>query len=430
MSNDATQVSSNPHILEQAVTGYRALSRSLQVFLIVDLTLLAVAGVIEAICRYLLHLGHPYNSPLLWEYFPDIVNNRPRFQYFHTLQFFTDKTDQICMYPAPVAVLYRLIYLFRPYDLAVFLSFAVLCFLVATFLFWRSLLLCGLDKRAAITLLSIALLSSYPLWYELKQANMEIVVWLLVTTGIWCFLSGRGGLAATCIGVAGAMKIFPFVYLGLFLARRQYRHLVVSLIVAVAVTIPALWLVYPHIPDSWRLTNEAVTQFRSIATLHIRLETGSDHSIFALIKRAFHLAHLSVSLSSALTAYLATAAFGGLALYFFFIRKTPVINQVLCLCIASIVLPPTSFDYTLMHLYVPWALLVLFAVRAESARRNVAGLTAAFVCFAILFVPETEFIFHAATFGGQIKCCVLIALLVIALRYPFDSKLPGAIQSA
>ena len=75
------------------------------------------------------------------------------------------------------------------------------------------------------------------------------------------------------------------------------------------------------------------------------------------------------------------------ASHFLRIRHLPVINQVLCLCIAFILLPPVSYDYTLLHLYVPWGLLVMFAQEQQILRREVPGLTAAFVCLGILMAP-------------------------------------------
>jgi hypothetical protein len=408
-------------LLQPVIARFRSLPPTLQTFLAVDFTLLSFATTCEVICGYWLHLGHPYNSPLLWQYFPDIVNLRPRFEHFHTLRFFTDKVDLPYMYPAPVAVFYRLAYYFRPYDLGVFLAFTVLCAVVATVLYGRALITRGIEKQTVVGLLSYVFLTSYPLWYELKQANMEIIVWCIIASGVSLFLAGKSNLAAIFFGIAGAMKLFPFVYIGLFIARRQYRQIALLVAVSVLVTIPALWLIYPHIPESWRLTNAAVAQFGPLESLQIHDETGSDHSIFALIKYGVFLS-MNPLTPRLLSGYLVTASVVGTALYFLVIRRLPVINQILCLCVASISFTPTSFDYTLMNLYIPWAVLVLYALRPENARRQVPGLSAAFVCLAILFVPETEIIFIAHTFGGQFKCLVLIALLLTALTHPFDTE--------
>lgn len=401
---------------------YQQWPREIRVFVGVALVLLVGALSIEVVCRWGFHMLFPYKTPLLFEFFPDIVNLRGRFTHFGTLEFFTEQKDPPCMYPAPILVLYRFFYLFIPHDLGVFLGFVLVSFLVATILLGRALIRRGMPVRATVALLIFSYVTAYPLWFELKQANMEICVWVVLALGSWCFFHGRGYSAAACFGIAGAMKIFPFLYLGLLLGRRQYKQFFFAFGVAVLVTLPALWIVYPNLAVSWRMTNESVGHFRQLVMLHRFPQSGFDHSLFALLKRVMQPLPAPKTLDRVLTGYMAAAALGGLVCYFGWIRKLPVINQVLCLCIASIVLPPTSFDYTLMHLYIPWGLLAMYAVTMARSGKQVAGLTASFVCFAILFVPETEFILRKYTFGGQIKAVTLICLFVIGLRYPFSSE--------
>jgi hypothetical protein len=396
------------------------LSKPLLLFLGIDVALLALAGFTESLCRFVFHLGPPFISPLLKEHFPDLLTLHSRFQYFHTLQFFTDTKDARCMYPAPVAVCYKMVFLFRPHDLGLFLSFVVLSFVIAAVLFGRSLIRQGLGSPATVLLLGYVLLTSFPLWFELKQANMEIFSWIFLCIGLFSFLRERGYTAAACFGIAGALKIIPFLYLGLFLARRQYRLIFFALLVAAAVTLPSLWLVYPHISESLRLTNLAISKFRSVVTLRNYPQTTFDHSLFGLIKEISFRFVSPDQLSEMLTAYSAISLFSFLVLYFTRIQRLPLINQVLCLCVATLILPPTSFDYTLLSLYLPWALLVLFAVQQGRKHETVPGLSAAMVCFAMLFVPETEMILYHHSFAGQFKALVLIALFYIGVSYPFQ----------
>ena len=222
----------------------------------------------------------------------------------------------------------------------------------------------------------------------------------------------------------GAMKIFPFLYLGLFLARRQYRKIAAALLASIVVTIPCLWLVYPHIAESWRFTNASVANFRTLVTLRVYPQMSFDHSLFGLFKTFFYYKLTLQQLNSALGLYLGLAVVGVLIVYFLRIRKLPVVNQILCLCVGTILLPPTSFDYTLLHLYTPLCLLVMLALHSQRERREVPGLTAAFVCFAILLVPETEMIVHGYSYGGQIKAVTLMGSLLIGLRYPFPFVWP------
>jgi hypothetical protein len=380
--------------------------------------LLLAALVIEGVCRYLFHAGWPYRSPFLNEYFPDIYNLVPRFHHFHTLEFFTDTVDLPCMYPAPVAACYRLLFYTTPHEVAVLLTFVLLCFVIAAVLLGRALVRQGLPLRTTTAFLIFCLLTSYPMWFEMKQANQEIVSWLFLVLGLWCFITERSYSAAVFLGIAGSLKITPFFYLGLFFARRQYRQLVVALLAAAAVTIPSLWWEYPHILTSWRLTRAAIAQFPVWESLRLLPETGFDHSIFGLTKQViFH--HVNANtLASVLATYSAVSLVAFVVLYFGWIRRLLMINQVLCLCLATLLLPPTSFDYTLMSLYAPWTLLVLLAVRRRDT--ETPGLVPAMICFAILFTPETEFIRHQISLGGQIKAITMIALFIVALRYPFE----------
>ena len=392
----------------------------LRVFVGVAASLLAVAATAKAVCRYVLHYGYPYRSPLLDDRFPDLTTLLPRFQHLHTLQFFTDSWDQPFMYPAPVAACYRAFFIFAPHESRVFVCFVSFCAAFAALLFCRNLVRHGLGRPASVFLVIFALLTSYPLWYEIRQANMEIFSWLFMAVGLWAFMRERGYSAAACFGIAGALKILPFAYLGLFLTRRHYRLIPVALLSAAAVTLPSLWLVYPHLADSWRLTNLAVSKFRTNVTLGtFAPQIGSDHSAFGLLKK-FAYRHTSTHhLNVLITVYSATAVVLMLVLFFGWIRKLPVINQVLCLCVATALLPPTSFDYTFMALYFPWALLVVFAVLQDKKGQVSPGLVPAMVCFAILFVPETEIIYHYISVGGQIKAITLVALLYIGLHYRF-----------
>ncbi len=403
-----------------ATASFTALPRPLKIFLGMDLGLLAIAVACEVFCRFVLKLAYPYRFPLLNEHFLDLLNEYPRFQHFRTLLFFTDATDPLCMYPAPVLVIYRFFFLFVPHQLIVFLSFIALSFLVATVLLGRALIHSGLGVMTTWLFLGIMLLTSYPLWFEIRQSNMEITSWVFVSLGVLFYLRSKDYSAATCFGIAGALKIFPFLYLGLLLSHRKYRQIVAGALAAIAVSLPSLWLVYPNIVESWKLTNEQIAKFRyRVMLVRSNPQNSFDHSIFGLFKALFHPLPPKPVMDHLLTLYLATAVVFVLVIYFLRIRLLPVANQILCFCVLSILLPPTSFDYTLMHLYAPWAILALITVQAARQGTYPKGLLAAFTCFAILFAPETEVIFHHWSYGGQIKAVTLIVLFVIALRFPF-----------
>ncbi len=357
----------------------------------------------------------PHTDP-----FRDFYLYQPRYRFFHTTNFFHFPGPDY-LYPAPVATLYRFFYFF-PHPTRVFLGALCATFLVATILFARALLQRNLSVVGVLQLILGTLLCAYPLAFEFEQANMEWIIWLLVVTGVWAFLHHHGYSAAVCFGIVGALKLYPFIFIALFLPRRQYRQFALAFAVAALVTLAGLWLVDPDIRASWAGTQHGIARFSEVYIVEYR-ELRFDHSLFALVKflgtlRGRRIA--VVNLQWGLARYLPIAGLAGFVVWLLRIRHLPLINQVLCLTIATILLPPISYDYTLLHLYIPWALLVLYTL--EMQHRFPRGLTAAFCSFAVLLAPETEFIWNGQSFGGQIKAVILLVLLLLALCYRFPSS--------
>lgn len=393
----------------------------------------ALCIVAEIVCSKALHLGYPYDWPALPQStsFIDLSDWIPNFRFYHHLAFL--ERERKLMYPAPVVFVYKVVCFgssrAEPPFLAITYRFLLFIFLSGCAMlagFRAALIRRGLAPNRATAFVVATLALSYPFWFEWSRANMEIVVWLLLTFALYLFCRGRDWGAASLIGIAASMKIFPFVFVGLFLSRRQYRHAAFSFVVAALVTLASLWLLYPDIGVSYREISSGLQTFRDMYMLHIRpAEIGFDHSLFALIKRLFPVLPPPQSLDPILSAYMGISAVAGIVLFFARIRHLPLINQVTCLTICSIVLPPTSYDYTLLHLYAPWAMLTLLCLdltgRGEKLLHTTA-ITFTVACYAFLLTPQSEFIFHGERFGGQVKAVVLLALLYTALRYPFVAR--------
>jgi hypothetical protein len=390
-------------------------------FLLTSFVLDAIGLGVEAYAHLRLHLGPPYAWPILRQgRVPDLTNFAEPIKHLHTREFFSSAFTIPYMYPAPVAPLYGF-FLGLPNARNVF-EFSLLGILIfVTALFGWQLKRKGLGawKSALVSVGALAL--SYPALFELKQGNMELFVCVLVGLGVLCFLKDRLHLAAVFFGVAGAMKIFPFIYFGLFLGRRRYTPLVTGMVTAVLITIGSLLYIYPNLSVSWHGIATNLAYYQRTTALIASPEMPFDHSLFAVFKRLLeHLHHHRMASPSRMAlilhAYLLFAAVGGVATFFLRILRLPVANQVLCLCVASILLPPVSFDYTLLHLYVPWAIIVLLAL--ERGARRTPGLLAVMVCFAFAMSIETEVILRGSTLDGPIKALALCALLTLALCYP------------
>jgi len=94
-----------------------------------------------------------------------------------------------------------------------------------------------------------------------------------------------------------------------------------------------------------------------------------------------------------------------------------VLNQALFLTCCMTILPPTSFEYALLSLYIPWAWLVVQTFSYESAPKY---LTLLMVLFAIIFAPLTFFLSHGIPVLTPGKSICIMLLAVIAVVEPLD----------
>ena len=276
-----------------------------------------------------------------------------------------------------------------------------------------------------------AYLCSFGIWFEYMQGNIEWVLWMVLNVAVWAFCQRHFKAAAVLIGLAASMKFYPVFYVGLFVPLHRYREIALTIVTAVISTVVSLWLVCPDLSYSWRQTLIGLSNFKGESVVSIeRSVVGFDHSLFAPLKLVFTSLFGLEGPRALLGLYLAVLGLLGLVIFFTRVRHLPVTNQVLCLSIAAIVFPPLSLDYTLLHLYA--GLVLLSLVATQKARQDpgkaIKGLGAAFLLFAFVLSPQSELIWHAHRYAGQLRSFALLALGYLSLRYPFPlPELPVAV---
>jgi len=300
----------------------------------------------------------------------------------------------------------------------------VLCFALAAVVFGRVLLRRGLSVRSTIaTVLFFAL--SYPLLLDMQQGNCEWIVWVVLTGGLLGFVTERPAIAATLLGLAAAIKLYPIILFGLFFTRRQYRWIGVGVASCVLASVGSMWLESGSIALSWAGTLDGLIDLHRGFVFHYM--HFWDHSLFEFFKAAISLWHpraLTPAASQNLERiYLLVMGIGGLILFFTRIRQMPLLNQILALCTACVLLPPMSMDYTIIQLFLPCALLILAALRHANSGSgaSIPGLRAALLLMACLFAPTTELTLYGHTISSAVHTIALIALFVISVRYPFEA---------
>ncbi len=377
----------------------------------------------ELVCKYLLHWGYPYNYPAVPPRFAfgDLRFFRPKFPFFHSRAFFSH--GPVLPYPAPTVAIFKIFFPSsspQAHGPLPTMSF-VLVMLIASAgmlaILYRALVARGLASRSAGLLSCGLYFFSFPLWFDIHQGNMEFFVWIVLSIALWAHWTSRSWTAATFFGTAVAMKIYPLIFLGLLLGRKQYRQFAFALACAASITLAGLWLVCPDIPYSWHQTNLAMSSLRDEHFVVLNpMVAGFDHTLWVLFKQCLPHLPSPTHLDHLLTLYLAVVAVAGTIVFFARIVKMPPVNQILCVSIAAILFTPVSFDYTLLQIYAAFV-LVLFAALQQRDRPSLV-LTVALALFAFVLSAQSEFILHGLRIAGSLKAVALLALFVLGATCP------------
>jgi hypothetical protein len=405
---------------------YRAkitgLPHPLKLFLLLSAGLTILSVVYSIVCRRI-GLGLPYSFPYYYvpgNMFQDFYSFHEKFRHWGTPAFFAPRPLGYFMYPAPLAPVFRLL-LGLPHARTSFLCLLLLTAAGLALAFVRILCHQGLSAAQSGLFVGATALFSYPLVLELQRWNIEVLVWLVATIGVWCFLTGRATTAAVFLGVAASLKLYPVIFLGLYLPRRRYGGFLLGIATFAAVTLLSLYSIGPTIAAAAHWDAEQIAVFSKYYVGDI-WALGYDHSFFALVKAATQ--HWHPNYFTWARPYSITVAVLSVALYFLRMWGLPLPNQVLALSILSVTLAPLSYDYTLLNLYPAFAMLTVLALHGERSATQTSHLTEYMVLFALIFTPQSYIILGAVRYGAQLRTLCLIAVLILALTTPLPEMDP------
>jgi len=362
----------------------------------------------------------------LWSHDPsdafgDFSHYSDLFGDFHTADFFFNRDDAFA-YPAPAAVVYFWLYHMGPHQLGIFLGGILLSAFAAASLFTRSLIRTGVAPAQSALFAVGAVLTSWPLLFLFERANIELVLWLLAALGLWALLRNHPILAAVLFGLTASIKIYPLVLLALLFSRRHRWAFLTGMSAFGLSLLLSCWFVGPTISIAFHGALNGVIGFvgNYAATAHSELRF--DHSFLATIKQfTSHHLWMHYDFSTLSHIYVPVVAVGATLLFLLRVNSLPLINRMLFVTICMVALPPVSYDYTLVHLYIPFALLVLAGVRAAQTQTDLPGLKPALACFALLFTPQLFLFYGALNLNGVLKSAALAGLLILLARHPFSS---------
>jgi hypothetical protein len=352
--------------------------------------------------------------------FEDIIVYKGRFTLYHSARFFTSRAYSAFAYPAGAAPIYALFYATADATTTYLLLAAVTTFaaLTAAFLFLR-------HHTAAKFFLPLVLFS-YPLIFLIQRANIELILWIIVALAIVAYRRNLTILAAILFGIAAAIKLYPILLLGLFLkpkATRSHRDLpafAIGILTAILATAAAIAITGPTFAVAAHGFFTGVDKFQGhyVDTVS-KVEIAFDHCLFSPFKYLAYTQHISPAPWRS-TYYLcaATLAF----ILFLRVRTLPFLNRIVFLVAAMVCLPPVSFTYTLVHLYLP--MLLLLAALTASTKPAPPTALAALALLLFLMLPLVSLTVLIPIPTGPIQALVLLALLILCAINPWPDVSP------
>ena len=212
----------------------------------------------------------------------------------------------------------------------------------------------------------------------------------------------------------------------LLLSRKRYKETACAVCLVVAANVSAmLWLGRSLASAAAFLKQGADEIVRTYYLLYRLDEIPFDHSLFSIVKQVLRIlrgwnAPQPLNIKGAYPIYVVGSALLLLWAGWFFWGK-PVLNKLFAVVILMLVVPPVSYDYTLVHVYSVWGLFAI-AISRDGVPPKVTHFLAA---FAILMTPQSYLNWKSIAVAGQFKALVLVYLFYLACTVRLPSSLFG-----
>ncbi|HET6351104.1 MAG TPA: glycosyltransferase family 87 protein [Coriobacteriia bacterium] len=201
---------------------------------------------------------------------------------------------------------------------------------------------------------------SYPVLFTVDRGNEEIFLFMLLAAFTYLFLKKRSSLAAVALGAAIAYKMYPGVFIVLFIADRKWKELGIA--IAAAIGFEALATLALSVVSGFSVPQLLQHWYESLFVGHVGYADTlgahqHGHSLWGVVTVAYRLVTGAFPSDPMRTAYVvfALVSFVVLSAYVIRFERTDW-KRFTLLFAAMLLLPFESHDYTLVHLLIPIAL--------------------------------------------------------------------------
>lgn len=271
----------------------------------------------------------------------------------------------------------------------------------------------GLSLTNSWAFAALFTLTSYPLLFVLDRGNSEGMVFVFLCFFVYLYVNRKYILSSLPLAMAIGMKLYPVVFLVLFLSEKKYKEFFYGIFfAAIALLAPFLFMKEP-LSVSLGGFLKGINDFNMLYTNnHLGIfDILFNHSLFNVVKAVNTLYWFIADFGFVVRFYsfAVVGIFVVLAAYVIFYEKI-LWRKMTILCIAMISFPHVSFDYTLINMYIPF--LLFFMTKEKSYSMNVLF---SFL-FAVLLIPKSYFMIdgkiNLATFLNPLIMFLMIAFII------------------
>ena len=242
------------------------------------------------------------------------------------------------------------------------------CVFLAVYLSYIKKNLFSLNNLDSIRDFIIIGFLTYPVLFSLDRANLDMYIFLLILGFIVFFQKGRFVLSALFLSLAIAMKLYPGVFIFLFIKEKKYKEIAYTIAATLCISVICLMSYQGGFSANLHGMLSAFQGFNQDYSGVVGLQHNvSYYGVLKLITVGYYYtvrgihdaAAVSILANGALNIpymFLIVLLF---AFVVFYVLKyeQKLWKNVYLLSASMILFPHVSFDYKLIHLFIP---LILF----------------------------------------------------------------------
>ena len=268
---------------------------------------------------------------------------------------------------------------------------------------------------------------TFPFLFLVDRANFESFVSIFLLIFIYLFTQKKYTISTIPLALAVSMKLFPILFLLLFLKNKLWKQVMICLLLILSITSISIYILDLDI-NSYLLQLSNNSKFYT--NLYVIADGGLDygHSLFGVIKGFILFLKMRQYIPQILTPYLIFVFI--VFIYFSFIimyridtlwKNSTIIVILFCL------LPNVSADYKLIHFLIP----ILLYLNDNSFKCDDKTFKKWYkfdinyiyiFLFSILLIPKNYRIFFDIYDGVLIDPIIMIIFLFLFTFYKDDKK--------